>query len=467
MARVKIFLYSENAKLFINGVEVKNGQFVNIVNTDSLVFKANEGFLFESEIFLSDEIGSDVDVSFKSGYYNDDKTICTIPPSFIDDNWIDLTGRMLAVAVEGIPTPKPINHTLKLNLTNCNMFIDDIIVNTGQTVGINLDFNVIKFKADEGYFFDTPIYFENILGETVDYRLGLTGWNETFTEVTIARSFLEDDYFDEPITAVAKLIKVIPPEEPPENIVSDYIGIYNLTQTQLKELSNVRYEMMTGEGSSEYLDINEYIKNLYILPFNIDSEIDNLDIKINIANIVLDVYSKKIKNEVIKIKLGEINIPLEYNNAYDFLDTECYLYLPYTRKIMLEVGYVVGQVLNIEYIINTFTRETTINIYSTLTNNIVYTDNIGVGYKIPYVQQLNYDMLDSFKFNNYNKIDRPYIEIVRKKPYLSNFKNKDEYTTLLNKVGYYEIDKIDLQGKSTIQEKETIERILSRGFYIK
>lgn len=465
MSRVKMWLYNKNAKLFIKGVEVKNDEWVVISSSDSLVFKANEGFLFERGVRLSHRYGHDVTVDLNSSYYNDDKTICTVPPSFLDNNDIDLTGRMSAIAAE-IPAPKPINHILNLNLTNCNMFIDDVLVNTGETVSIDLDTNAIRFKADEGYFFDEPIRFENIVGETVYYSLNSSGWNETFTEVLISGSFLVDVYFDNPITAVAELIEVIPPEESPENIVSDYIGIYNLTQSQLKELSTVRYNMMSGD-SAGYLDINEYIKNLYILPFDIDSEIDNLDVKINIANIVLDVYSKKIKSEVIKISLGEITVPLEYNNAYDFLDTECYLYLPYTKKIMLEVGYVVGQVLSIEYIINTFTRETTINIYSTLTNNIVYTDNIDLGYKIPYVQQLNYDMLDSFKFNNYNKIDRPYIEVVRKKPYLSNFKNKDEYTTLLNKVGYYEIDKIDLQGKSTIQEKETIERILSRGFYIK
>ena len=457
---------SSNVKVYVNDVLVPNRSSYNFTSKDTMTFKADKGFYFDKAIEFEDELGGIVSYDLSNDGYNADFTECIIMGSWFNSRYIDLNSTITVST--GILKVKGVEFTLNVELENARIFINDKEIFHGENVIFNDETDYFKFMANEGYYFNRPIEFTDELGGIVSYDLSNDGYNADFTECIIMGSWLAGHNIDYTEKISAKAVKIKkPPEEPPiENIENDYISVYTLSQEQLNKLSSTLYEIRQGD-STAFLDIGYYMNNLYILPFNIDGIISDVLTKIKLGGVVLDVYSREINKSNVTIDLGVITVPLKYNNVYDFINTECNIYLPYAKKITLDTSYVIGQDLRFEYVINLYTQETTINIYSSITNKIVYSDSIEVGYKIPFVQKVNYDMAHKFDYNLQNKIDTPYIEIVRKKPYPNKYIDESRFTRLNNETGYLKVDEINLETTATLQEQEEIKILLKQGVYIK
>ena len=351
------------------------------------------------------------------------------------------------------------------------MFINDVEVVNGQEVIFD-ESDGFKFVADEGYFFNMPISFRNGIGSWVNYRLNQDGYNSDYTECVVPGDWLKSigvDYSGR-ITVETEPKPIEEEDEPIEDIENDYISIYTLTQEQLNKLSKVVYEFRkvdSGGVESGSLDIGYYMPNLYVLPFNIDNSISDVLSKIKLGSVVLDVYSREINNSKVVIDLGVIKVPLKYENVYDFINTECNVYLPYSKKIILDTSYVIGQEIRIEYVINLYTQETTINIYSSITDKIVYSDSIEVGDKIPFVQKVNYELVHKFDYNLQNKISTPYVEVVRKNPYPVKYYSESRFAKIGDEIGYVRIEDVNLESSASLREQEEIKSLLNQGVYIK
>lgn len=462
------FVEVENCTVYIDDVAVSNGDYIRPVDDYiNLKIVADEGYYFKNGLsYYNGMFDLDFTPQKDSKRFNADLTVFE-NRAYVTGN-VHLTVKAVEdVTVPPVDTPK---EDVKLNLviSNATMYINDVQVFNNDVVQIGKD-DVIKFKANNKYIFNDPILLSNVIGENVPISFSSGFYNDSYTECIVTGEYLLDPNYDlnDRIFIRAEEMKDPEPDEPPEDIENDYISIYKPTQKQLNELSRLIYEMRTGESSTQFLDINAYIKGLYILPFNIDEYISETESKIKIGSLTLDVYTRDVKQDNIIIDLGDIEIPLIYNNAFDYMDTECFLYLPYSRKIALDVSYVVGHTLSIKYIVNLYNREVTINVYSTITGHVVYAETIEVGYDIPYVQQTNFEMLQSFKYNGLNKYPYPYVELVRKVPYEQKYIVSEEHTTLTGKKGYFEINHIILDSKATSQEQDEIDRLINQGIIIK
>ena len=69
----------------------------------------------------------------------------------------------------------------------------------------------------------------------------------------------------------------------------------------------------------------------------------------------------------------------------DYMNAQAELYLPYANSIRVDIDYLMNETISIEYIINLYSGEMTINLYSTFSDSIFHSENHKIGVKIPYI----------------------------------------------------------------------------------
>jgi hypothetical protein len=329
-------------------------------------------------------------------------------------------------------------------LENCTSTI-----NNGDEIYMSQEFIL---TADPGYTFtQVAFYAAGEMYNDYNYPTGFN--NECFTKdgtelilyYDISEMFYTLDAYTEG--------EPTPPE--PDDVLL-YTDIFNLDQQQLKAL-NIKW-FLNSPGS---IDHREFIYNLYEIPFNVDSILSS-DTK--------EIVLGKTLNTEIQVDLGVIEIPEKYFNIYDYDNVECLLSLPYLDRIVLDVNKVVGFTISIDYIIDLYTRQTTINIKSTFNNTIIYNSVFEVGDLIPYKQLDNNNTKELIDRQIRNNVFNSYIELVRFIPInpINLFgKQSKEFTTLINLDGYIEISDILLNVTCTDIEKSEITNLLNSGVYIR
>lgn len=255
----------------------------------------------------------------------------------------------------------------------------------------------------------------------------------------------------------------------PIEIVNLIASIYNPTSEQLFQFSKDRYKVVgAGETGSiiEVIDMGNYISELYVIPFDLSS-IRGTEKPVVIGGDILDVSMCELTENFLTVEMGSIEVVPKYENAYDYLNTVCYIVLPFTSKKELDVARIMGKIVTVSYIINLFTGEATCNISTD--DELIESFNIEIVDRIPFKHSEN--QVIGFTSTNkvYNNIENPYIEIVRNIPYNESGSmgmNVEEYIQLSEINGYVEISKIDLKGVATKREKQEIERLLAGGVFI-
>lgn len=171
--------------------------------------------------------------------------------------------------------------------------------------------------------------------------------------------------------------------------------------------------------------------------------------------------------------LGEITTPAIKDNLLDFANTVCILHLPYMKSVVVDVDYVIGQTIYIDYLINLYDGTAVVNIKSTKTNAVFYTNNVDLGLSIPFAntntaptRNRPYDI----EMGGFNGLLKPYIEVMRGDMILENgfftIPVSDE-SILSNQVGFVKVDEIELKTKATLSEKQMILNELTKGVIIK
>src|SRR5699024_11081181 len=132
-----------------------------------------------------------------------------------------------------------------------------------------------------------------------------------------------------------------------------------------------------------------FLINLLRLPFTVPNKYIGVETVIKIGNRVYDTdyagirKAETIENDLITIDIGNIELPHKYNNTYDFVNTDIYLNIPNRQKISLPIEYVIGYNVSIEFIINLFNGEGTLNIYSNKTDTVIHSEVMQLGQEIP------------------------------------------------------------------------------------
>lgn len=262
-------------------------------------------------------------------------------------------------------------------------------------------------------------------------------------------------------------------EEPPneEPSLQGFTNVYLVDRNILKSIASEDLVRTWGEPATTIrVDLRDYIINVLELPFSIPSDLIGDDLPIKLGEYELKTTAKEIKQDLLFLDLGNINVPFKYNNSFDFMDTTVNLYLPFIDVITLDVEYVINQEIHIQYIIDLFSGDTTVNIESSKTGKNIYSKNHKLGRNIPFNAKNNVvvNRLSDME-GLYNGIFTPYIEVTRNKiNNLNEFNNMvDIENILLNEKGFIIVNEIDLKTSATSNEKNSIIQLLKNGVYIK
>lgn len=258
-------------------------------------------------------------------------------------------------------------------------------------------------------------------------------------------------------------------EEETETEPEPFNNVYKIDSNILKELMKEKIIVSSGE-TAEYLDKSEFIINVLELPYIVDSSlIDDVDSFINLGDFTSKVKAPKLKQDRLILDMGTITIPKKFNNSYDYINTDINLHLPFNKAVKLNPEYVIGFDLKIEYIIDVYTGDTTINIISS--NGDIVIDSIGstIGRDIPIIMVDKKIGRMSKENSLMNGIDTPFIEVIRNKVVDYNIFNNMvlKQSKLKDVKGYLKVDEINLETTATLQEQEEIKMLLKQGINIK
>lgn len=260
---------------------------------------------------------------------------------------------------------------------------------------------------------------------------------------------------------------VIPPNpNPVPSLKID--NTYLLTEEQFNTFKTELYSIVEGESiSDEFTNPAKFPSNTYVIatklmPFTIpDSEKVSLA-RIKVKQTLMEAQGIELKDNVLKVNLGSIEIPYSYNGgALDYMGVNAELFLPfYTGSIDLNADLIMGKTINIEYqtIINN--GDTTINIYNDL--GLIDTIKANVGGDFPLFNAVNQDELIFAPTQALNDIMKAYVLLT--KPEYTGVQPKAQITDDLTQLhGDVQVLDHNISINAYADEKLMLDQILSQG----
>lgn len=330
-------------------------------------------------------------------------------------------------------------HKLVTDLQNCTCNYSGTIPH-GEV-------NII-IKANDGYKLNGVVNVKNVITH---------GYNN-FTDGDTICNIPFDVRFDGAVYIQAQAIKKT-------EKISTFTNLYRVTNDTLSELAKVRFR----DSGSNIVDYGTFINNLIKIPFALPD-----DMIADIGDIQLGNYDSNVKADVLQtyiysVNIGKITIPEKYGNIYDYKETNCILHLPCSENMVIPTEYVINHTLTIEYKLDLYSGNCTVNIISDFTNEIVDSKTFNIGIQIPFMQEQNNSVVSTLKNIIDNGVKTAFVEVVRNIPYNVNsvFGNETiDYGTLENYVGFIKVSDILLNITATNDEKNQIEMLLKNGVYI-
>jgi hypothetical protein len=373
---------------------------------------------------------------------------CNIGTVVISDD--KLTATITGVATENISvvaTGKKIHYiyiTGELNNCTCNY-------ENGEEI---TDDKIVTITAKTGYTFKGVYTYKN-LDTLITNQFAK---NEEQTILTIDYVTTWNSY-DIDLNSYYVATKE-------SELVSTFVNLYRVTNSEMKQLAVARF--VDSEGTT--VDYGEFITQLYVLPFEISRDIIGERDSIILGNYDSKVESTLLIDSKLYINGGLITVPNKYNNVYDYLNTTCTLRLPFFNPIILDVDNVIDKTISIQYIVDLYSGNCTVNISSSFTGEIIHSETTNIVTQIPFIQKQNNSIVNQLSNANENLIDNAFIEIVRNIPYYANDifgKATIVFDTVGSVTGYCEISDIQLITTATNEEKDEIETLLKNGVFIK
>lgn len=359
-----------------------------------------------------------------------------------------LTATITGVATENITvtaTTKAIHYVyITGTLTHCTCnYID------GEEVNVN---KPIVITANNGYDFKGVYKYRESRGTTQVFSKQNDNTVLTISIFTDDRNYTLYDTYN--ATKISEL-------------VSGFVNLYKVTNSELKSLSVARFVIQSGET----VDFGSFITQLYVLPFDIDESIIGETDTIILGNYDSNVNSTLLTDSKLYIDGGIITVPNKYNNVYDYLNTTCTLRLPFFNPIIIDVDNVINKTIGISYIVDLYSGNCTVEITSSFTGEIIHSETTNIVTQIPFIQKQNNSIVNQLSNVNENLIDNAFIEITRNIPYYASGdifgKTTIVFDTISSVTGYAEISDVKLITTATNEEKEEIENILKDGIFIK
>lgn len=338
--------------------------------------------------------------------------------------------------------------------------------------------DTLVVSADEGYVFNDPIrmtFISSTVHESprvVSFFPGeSTGFNEDNTELTIDMSeHWLGDYNEEDVH-VQVVLNATASESQDTPTISNFVNVYKANQETLDTLSRERWYQNIER--TEVYDFGQYIHALYSVPMRLPERLIGKDrVPVNLATVDTSSTALPILANRVIFDLGEINVPEEYGNVYDYVDTDTVLQVPFNRQpIAIDPSYVIGQTIKLEMSLDLYSGEATLDILSSkIEYGLVQRVDIPLTHEIPFAQRR--EVVNKGEIGNYvnNHIDTSFIEVVRNIPYERDSyfgKAMVEYGRVGDYSGYLEMDDTNIVTNATSTEQEMIKAELASGVIIK
>ena len=389
----------------------------NAGDTFTIHYTANDGYLIES---LTSNIGT-VTIA-------NDKRSAVLAGS--------ATGN---IVVEGVATTEYGTILITGSFVHCSCNYSD-----GETISPSKP--RLEIVADDGFIFLNEFKYKQA---GVTKYLNKSADNKMLYKDLDTRGLNLNDVY----TAVTA----------PKTMTS-FVHLYKTNDNELSALAKARFKDISGNT----VDYGQYISALYRIP------IDLSNITGDTSNIMLGQYDSMVASTLLNQYLvdidgGTITIPEKFNNAYDYLTTECILHLPFLDEINLPPHYVVNQTINIKYKLDLYSGTLTANIYSSYLNSIVANSTGVIVTNIPFIQKQTDNVVNSLTSVFTNLIPTAFMEVTRNIPYDNvNIYGKEcvDFDMIGNKTGYLKCDNVSLVTKATKNEKDEIMSLLKDGIIL-
>lgn len=254
--------------------------------------------------------------------------------------------------------------------------------------------------------------------------------------------------------------------------VSGNNNVYLITPEILADVNRNRYSEPLSEGG--VIDYGQYILGIISIPSDIEPELIAETTEIILGPRRLNgIEAQRLATDKIVFDMGTISVPEETGSLLDYANTAFNLHLPYSSTIAIEPRYVIGENLGIEYIIDAYSGEATINLYSTaIGGEVFYTSVVSLGINIPYTNtttQTGNIYNPSIGVGGDNRITTPFLEQVKFEAI-----NVDGFFTvpvvdegtLAGNYGFIRVENSNVKVNCFANEKEEIDAMLSRGVII-
>lgn len=446
-----------NAKMYYGGSEVTLGQTIG--TGDNLEAIANSGYAFFTD-----------SVSVKDG--TNDRIYFSLASPPTKANYYLLSSRELfspVFSVESVVFNPPAEYNFLIGQGDLNEFSEanaklqingvDAVLYSAVNSG-----DVLTAVANSGFaFYETASYPNSSV--SLNSRDPGTGGS-------IQDAFTIND---PPTTATITVgsqdygisFSVATEQFTPQ--VSGSNNVYLIDNDILSQVNEQRFIV----DNQEVVDYGEYILSVIKIPTSVDPELILETVPIQLGDQTITAQAPEISADTISIDMGEISVPATYGNSLDFQNTVCQLHLPYTTTVAIESYYVIGETIGIEYLLDVYTGNVTINLTSTKVNGeVFFTKKSSLGVNIPYSARVGYTnnvQNMSIDVGGNNHLTVAYMEVTRNDAPLSggffSVPIVDE-DTIGSQNGYIEVDNVNLSFDALGMEKDEIQTMLSSGVII-
>lgn len=351
-----------------------------------------------------------------------------------------------------------------INNAKTNMFVNTVkaieggILKGGDSLSLVANANVLITRAYLTY--GNP-------RKTVTFPIPFPSTNKTDVDLPVDFTGVWDVFFT--IDSVDGTQPPDPEPEPEETVTIN--NVYKVNKAIMDAVSKQRFDMVVGEGDYSYIDYGSNILSLINLPFTISDDLIGDNARIMLGSKELTQSAPLIKTELLKVDLGKIKIENTFNDSRDYVGVVALLHLPRISPINIGLEYLIGKEISIEYLIDVYTGNATVNIKSLEHNEVIITKQVDLGFNIPIINLDSRTVENSnIELGGDNGVTKPFIEIVKTELILPDgfytIPVTDE-DKLLNHKGYIEVDQIDLKSFANHRERSLVINALKDGVIIK
>lgn len=247
-----------------------------------------------------------------------------------------------------------------------------------------------------------------------------------------------------------------------------YNKIYEVSSDSLNELKKFNYVVTRTENEyggviEEVKNYGKYITSLHVFPYTITSDKEE---PILLGEMDTKVKANTISELVHDVDLGAIYLDKSVIKGVGYKNVKVIAYIPNFNPIDLNAEDVLGETLHMFIKLNLVSGKGTLNIISSRTDKVFYTETKQIGTKIPYSisENLTLNITSDVVETDY-KI--PYIDVQVLEPDNNARLDIVKHIDLGSGMRYIKDSEIYLDTKATEREQRLIKDFISKGVFIK